>query len=673
MRNNTRNRGENRDKNRCDLSGRPTGKTSYGLNLALMILSSLEWEANRVNTRRPNLPARIKSLLRTQSFTELKALPMPDPGAYDNAKLFAIDYQAYNLVRKGTVELLETSVDRRKTALDAYLTANAACRATTARLDGHYSPLIEAIRGVVACIIGESPDLSWLRHCTFTNGATATTTRADGLGKKLTGDLAVTRSCLPYLRAALSTDFMWLRAQLYGWDTETDEPIEVSQNTSCGITPILVGPVSLLESNFTITDYEIWDSVPKTAFTDRSIGKQPLGNVYVQKGIDAVLRSKLLKIGVDLSDQTQNQNWAWLGSRFGKYATLDLSSASDSISVGLIRALLPERWYALLNAVRCKFTQLPDGSIVPLELFSSMGNAFTFSLETIVFYAISYVACDYRFKPVVYGDDIIVPVEYANSVQSALSFFGMKTNRAKTFAAGPFRESCGAHYWNGSDVKPFLIERNPDESEQETARIVNQLRCWTVRVGLWSGCYAHSTDQPWSCSGSNPSAVEISIALLSGEVDFVGYRSAEDLWASLVSALLFPGGLLNKPIRALIPFTGNDDGSTEGLEIPDPPRRWNTHLQRWEYRRWVPYSPTRRDPVGYAWGAITGAGAKALPVIDGRVYIVSHEDSLYAISQVELTALIGCTAQKATFNPDRPYLLAVASCGDRKVFSLRYS
>jgi hypothetical protein len=88
---------------------------------------------------------------------------------------------------------------------------------------------------------------------------------------------------------------------------------------------------------------------------------------------------------------------------------------------------------------------------VEYEKISSMGNGATFELETAIFWAISSsVAGD----SVVYGDDIIVPTEHAPEVIELLEFCGFKCNPKKTFVSGPFRESCGGHYFQGVDVTP---------------------------------------------------------------------------------------------------------------------------------------------------------------------------------------------------------------------------
>jgi hypothetical protein len=60
----------------------------------------------------------------------------------------------------------------------------------------------------------------------------------------------------------------------------------------------------------------------------------------------------------------------------------------------------------------------------------------------------------------VYGDDIVVPVDYARSVADELEAYGLKVNRRKSFWTGKFRESCGAEYYDGEDVSIVRFRRD---------------------------------------------------------------------------------------------------------------------------------------------------------------------------------------------------------------------
>jgi len=209
--------------------------------------------------------------------------------------------------------------------------------------------------------------------------------------------------------------------------------------------------------------------VPKTAKTHRAIAVEPLLNGFVQKGADLFLRKCLKRIGIDLSDQSLNQRLARQGSLNDSedpFVTIDLSSASDNISIGLVRSLLPPDWFDFLNRIRSHRFEL-DNKLYTYAKFCSMGNGFCFPLETLIFVAILH-ACNCG-KPgtdfSVYGDDIIVRQSKANEVLRLLKVCGFSPNTKKTFLEGPFRESCGSDWFGGVDVRPYTLDYALDSLE----------------------------------------------------------------------------------------------------------------------------------------------------------------------------------------------------------------
>lgn len=201
-----------------------------------------------------------------------------------------------------------------------------------------------------------------------------------------------------------------------------------------------------------------WTTVPKTALTDRAINIEPIINSYLQKGFGSVIRSRLFDAGIDLNDQTVNQHLARLGSLYGHLATIDLSMASDTVSYNLVRDLLPWDWFEYLDSCRSPMTQMPDGTWKILEKFSSMGNGYTFELESLIFYSLLLVVCGGSPNVSVYGDDLICPSEKYSEVIHALELIGFIPNSAKSFGTGLFRESCGKDYWEGVDVRPVFCK-----------------------------------------------------------------------------------------------------------------------------------------------------------------------------------------------------------------------
>jgi hypothetical protein len=249
-------------------------------------------------------------------------------------------------------------------------------------------------------------------------------------------------------------------------------------------------------------------SVPKTQKTPRIIAIEPASVQYVQQGLlEAITRhtrQSFIDGFIGSDSQEPNQLLAQLGSRDGSLATLDLSEASDRVSLSLVEELLannPLSQRAVL-ACRSQRASVPGEGIISLSKFASMGSALCFPFEAMVFLTIIFLAIEkeqgYRFTKKsdiirflgsvrVYGDDIIVPVEYVHSVVELLEHFGAKVGRHKSFWIGRFRESCGKDYYEGSDVSVVKVRHNfPSHSQQATECIsLVSLRNQFYFAGCW--------------------------------------------------------------------------------------------------------------------------------------------------------------------------------------------
>ena len=220
-------------------------------------------------------------------------------------------------------------------------------------------------------------------------------------------------------------------------------------------------------------------TVPKKTDIDRCACKEPDVNMFLQKGVGRHIRRRLQRFNINLNDQRVNRGLAKVGSSDETLATLDLSSASDTISQAAVKLLLPPIWYEYLNDIRSKKVQI-DGELHQLEMFSSMGNGFTFELESLIFFALMRAVSYFEGTPGVvsiYGDDIVIPVGNYDLSVFVLERFGFSVNEDKSFASGPFRESCGGHYHSGIDVTPFYLKREATRLT-DVIRVANQLRRW---------------------------------------------------------------------------------------------------------------------------------------------------------------------------------------------------
>jgi hypothetical protein len=146
--------------------------------------------------------------------------------------------------------------------------------------------------------------------------------------------------------------------------------------------------------------------------------------------------------------------------------TIDFSSASDLIAYLLVMDLLPFEWFEFLDVARCPSYSF-DGNWYDFHKFTSMGNAYTFELETLILFAFAVSACETAGVPYsigenlhVYGDDVIIPRGAYDLFQEICNYAGFSINLEKTFTSGLFRESCGHDYFDGSFVRPFQLKKD---------------------------------------------------------------------------------------------------------------------------------------------------------------------------------------------------------------------
>lgn len=253
-----------------------------------------------------------------------------------------------------------------------------------------------------------------------------------------------------------------------------------------------------------LTNYNRLAFVPKDDSISRTIATEPALNMYCQLGLGSILERRLgTFFGIDLATQPLwNRDAALIGSMEERrsFVTIDLSSASDSLGVNLLRYLLPSGLFRLCESLRAPCGILPDGQVVEYSMMSTMGNGFTFPLQTIIFSAIVTAAikslgltpqrpCQRRPQGLptewgVFGDDIICHSDVAPRVLRLLSMFGFQVNSDKTYIEGPFRESCGHDYFRGHDVRGFFLKEIP-RTASSLYGIINGLISWSYKTGIY--------------------------------------------------------------------------------------------------------------------------------------------------------------------------------------------
>lgn len=221
-------------------------------------------------------------------------------------------------------------------------------------------------------------------------------------------------------------------------------------------------------------------TVVKDSEKDRGICVEPLGNLAYQLPSGKAIRRRLKHFGIDIrnveNSPFKGQNLHRLIARFASvdndYATIDLSNASDTVCYMLVKLILPKDWFEWLTLLRSPMTRIED-DWVKLQKFSSMGNGYTFELETLLFYVLVRTCCGHGAVSV-YGDDIVLPSENYEDVSSMLAFFGFTVNTKKSFSDGPFRESCGGDFFLGEPVRPVFLDDNP-QNPMEWITLQNKL------------------------------------------------------------------------------------------------------------------------------------------------------------------------------------------------------
>lgn len=248
--------------------------------------------------------------------------------------------------------------------------------------------------------------------------------------------------------------------------------------------------------------------VPKTAKTSRLIASEPGVNMWYQLGVGRILEKRLERyFGINLSTQPDyNRILAQLGSRLPNgnddgFATIDLKSASDCISLRFAGNFIPAEWMDVLLTLRSPsmLIQSPYSGKQEkhaLSMLSTMGNGFTFPLQTAIFASIA-CACtssDYSSRAVmraadstgglwsVFGDDIIVPTKAYHRTLRLLSQLGFWPNEEKSFGSGWFRESCGHDYYQGYNVRPVFCRKT--DTVADLTVLFNLIAIWSCRLGI---------------------------------------------------------------------------------------------------------------------------------------------------------------------------------------------
>lgn len=256
--------------------------------------------------------------------------------------------------------------------------------------------------------------------------------------------------------------------------------------------------------------------VPKTLKGPRTISVEPSFLQFLQQGVLRYLTKKLesgvlTRESLRFTDQGHNKNMARLASLSREEATLDLKDASDRVHNLLVeRMLLKSPASRFILGVRNPSAKLPDGTVLRLKKYASMGSATCFPVESMMFYTAIQALIHHKFhlrpssKTVrlfsrrisIYGDDIIIPAVWSTFISEGLSKFALRVNLNKSFTDSHFRESCGGDYYQGVDVKPIYLRKMiPSKEMNQSVRLSSAIAAVATsnqfyELGLWRTCQA---------------------------------------------------------------------------------------------------------------------------------------------------------------------------------------
>lgn len=385
------------------------------------------------------------------------------PHQYIDGETFRLDYCAVSYLSK--FPFLDTTFDTKQAALDAFSASEQRCASTNKYLRDAFSrsenlenELILSIQArKIASILGEVRVEEILPMGAFGPGSTFCISGKDtSSSRKYAEGRDITRGAY-----ALFGETM----KLY------------SPSWTAWSIPSFVEGCSV-------------STVPKNAKTDRTIAIEPSLNSWLQLAVGRTIRGKLRFSGYDLNSDKRNRDLARHGARTGNVATLDFKSASNTISIAVVERLLPPRWFLLLDAIRSHNYRL-NGKWVRSEMFSTMGNGFTFELESLIFVTAALAVAEYkRYQDrfiAIFGDDLTCSVKMAPAVERYVTYLGFELNSEKSYFSGSFRESCGDHYFDTLNCKPLYLRdrvRTLAQTYDYCNRLLLLAHRFTQEVGL---------------------------------------------------------------------------------------------------------------------------------------------------------------------------------------------
>lgn len=338
--------------------------------------------------------------------------------------------------------------------------------------------------------------------------------------------------------------------------------------------------------------------VPKTAKGPRLIASEPRAHQWCQQLLMRELvtwsERKFRGDFITIRNQEPSRKMVHRASLDGKLATLDLSSASDRLSLWVIERVFRRNpdFLELIHSVRTRWVvdRISDPKsprFLKLRKFATQGSALTFPIQSIVFLCCALSVLpeersleDYRRKwgsqVRVFGDDIIIPKAGYADLCLLLHYLGLKVNENKSFSSGFFRESCGQDSYKGYDVTPVKVNRLGSDEPTAVVSLIDYANNLFLK-GLWHAARAAESMLPMKVVKNLPVR---GLSENSGSISIDQY----------ISSFKDPNAL-PLPVRELIPeicrgavVGGSNRISFSGSKLDHLSHRWNNALHRIEVR-----------------------------------------------------------------------------------------
>lgn len=233
--------------------------------------------------------------------------------------------------------------------------------------------------------------------------------------------------------------------------------------------------------------------VPKNYKTKRTIAEEESERQFHMQGMRHILRD-IIGVGEPGAylplDRQEDQQAKCFDTR---YATIDLSKASDTITCSIASSLLPSEVYHWASVLRSDFLDIGDQCYLN-TIFQTSGSALCFDLESIIFWGICKAATDeYRLftgefclDPHVYGDDCVVDTHCYEIAVEWLSYFGFIVNQDKSYTMPSlFRESCGVEVFDGVEVSTYYWPRKEVKQNKSSLETLISLNNRLMDAGFY--------------------------------------------------------------------------------------------------------------------------------------------------------------------------------------------